>query len=341
MSQITGKLPHPLPEDVILDARLNILCTRKSVRDAIRSKTRELVPYHDPRLWTMVYSPTQQVIQLNPVLYASIIIFRNDGSFDLYALPSREIQQYRIPSRDASWNREYILYLSCKNLGTFQLLNYWRSGGRFLNMHRMTPCKFPFPLPCCFFCIFFCYFPWYKKQDPNGWHACPVKLIWVSQWWGLAWLYLAEIYHALAHLLPSYLVWLVLVCGIILLLFSILLTHCRTLLYISPSTYKYSQWWHQVYYVDQNRIVGYVPYMLNGEWPGFDSPDSPADIFDFKVYLRTQNSLAIGATIPRHFTRIINSNADVVFCFLVLASRYGWYDIRLDFCFTNSLWGCS
>ena len=189
--------------------------------------------------------------------------------------------------------------------------------------------------------FFFCYFPWYKKKDPNGWHACPVKLIWVSQWWGLAWLYLAEIYHALAHLLPSYLVWLVLVCGIILLLFSILLTHCRTLLYISPSTYKYSQWWHQVYYVDQNRIVGYVPYMLNGEWPGFDSPDSPADIFDFKVYLRPQTSLAIGATIPRHFTRIINSNADVVFCFLVLASRYGWYDIRLDFCFTNSLWGCS
>ena len=77
------------------------------------------------------------------------------------------------------------------------------------------------------------------------------------------------------------------------------------------------------------------------EWPGFDSPDSPADIFDFKVYLRPQNSLAIGANIPRHFTRIINSNADVVFCFLVLASRYGWYDIRLDFCFTNSLWGCS
>ena len=205
-----------------------------------------------------------------------------------------------------------------------------------------TLANFPFPCPVVFSAFFFfCYFPWYKKKDPNGWHACPVKLIWVSQWWGLAWFYLAEIYHALAHLLPSYLLWLVLVCGIILLLFSILLTHCRTLLYISPSTYKYSQWWHQVYYVDQNRIVGYVPYMLNGEWPGFDSPDSPADIFDFKVYLRPQNSLAIGATIPRHFTRIINSNADVVFCFLVLASRYGWYDIRLDFCFTNSLWGCS
>ena len=171
MSQITGKLPHPLPEDVILDARLNILCTRKSVRDAIRSKTRELVPYRDPRLWTMVYSPTQQAIQLNPVLYASVIIFRNDGSFDLYALPSREIQQYRIPSRDATWNRVYILYLSCKNLGTFQLLNYWRSGGRFLNMHRMNPCKFPFPLPCCFFCIFFLLFSLIQKERPK-WLAC-------------------------------------------------------------------------------------------------------------------------------------------------------------------------
>lgn len=54
---------------------------------AIREKTEDLGINHDPRLWTMVFSPCQQAMRLDLGLYATTVVWRNNGLFELYSLP--------------------------------------------------------------------------------------------------------------------------------------------------------------------------------------------------------------------------------------------------------------
>lgn len=54
---------------------------------AVRQRTGLQDNINNPCLWMMLFSPIQQVIQCDPILYTLTITFHNNRDFELYGLP--------------------------------------------------------------------------------------------------------------------------------------------------------------------------------------------------------------------------------------------------------------
>lgn len=264
------------------------------------------------------------------------------------------MQQSYFSSRCKRSSGNIYIYIYCTCGAKFwELFSVSLIGALAVGSWTCTPWPLALPLPLTLphflsFCLSF-HFPWYKKKDPKDWDACPIQSKWVFQWCPLAW----------SPIMPSP------ICRrpaqydfsryVISFFFSFdfcWLTAGQTKVYIyitinlevSIDSIKFITW---------TRIGGQVCtllYVLDGKWPHFDLPYSSTDIINFQVYTcnqwssytsRPRNSLVIGTAISRHSTRTITTNANVAFCFVVLANRYVWYGIRLDSHFTNSLCCCA